>query len=441
MFSCQTIAAFISLVTLAATGTELSPFNTFMILSLVSTLRTTVAWNIAQPINLLADFAAALSRIQGILEFENGDIHKYLQYTFAKSGHNCNSSEDNLCKDTFVKGGKNHKFSEDNLCKANQLPRLDVITREAIMTHSPGNDPAVLLKNVFSSWTGSWNNLTLKSVSFSVEKSGLVFIAGPVGCGKTSLLNAILREIPLLDGKISCQGKIAWVSQQPWVFSGTVRDNILFGEAFDPDRYHKTLHACDLYKDLQRFQDGDMTWAGERGIVLSGGQRSRVELARAVYSNADIYLLDDPLSALDTNVGRHVFKTCVTELLRDKTRLISTHNLQVLREAENIVVMKNGSVIGEGNLPSLLQYGFDLYALEKFTRKHEAVTLAKKYPLIQDQPVHETTSDEEFSGLDNVDEDRVAGCISWKVYCHYIQAGICNVLSLVMVIFFFLVQG
>ena len=155
----------------------------------------------------------------------------------------------------------------------------------------------------------------------------------------------ILQEIPALQGHISSRGKLSWVGQQPWVFSGIIRENILFGEPFDPQRYHMILRACNLDKDMQRFPDADTTLVGERGIVLSGGQRARVGLARALYSDADIYLLDDSLSVLDSKVGYHIFKTCVIELLCDKTRLMTTHNLKILKEADNIVAMKETSIL------------------------------------------------------------------------------------------------
>lgn len=306
---------------MAATGTELTSYNTFVILSLVTLLKNTITFDFGQSINFLADFAAALSRIQNTLEFENSNVHKYLQETFAKS--------------------EDIKSSDDQCWKDGHFVYKDEIPHRKLRHSSDKVDLAVFMKDVICSWTGSsTNKLCLKSVSLSVKKGDLVFIAGPVGCGKSSLLYAILEELPLSNGSISSHGKIAWVSQQPWVFSGTIRENILFGEAFDPRRYQMVLEACALFKDLQRFPDGDLSRVGERGIVLSGGQRARVELARAVYYNADIYLLDDPLSAVDAKVGNHIFNVCIDKTLHEKTRLMVTHNLQVLRYAENIVVMK-----------------------------------------------------------------------------------------------------
>ena len=384
---------------------ELNSYNTFVLLSLVSSLRTTVSWTIAQTAKELADFAAALSRIQEILEYEKGNARKYLQDAFTTSGD----------------GNSSNKTTENKI-------------------HA-GKNLAILLQNIVCSWTGNWNKLTLKSMCLSVEKGDMVFITGPVGCGKSSLLYTILREISLFNGNISCQGKIAWVSQQPWVFSGTVRDNILFGEAYDPHRYRTTLQACDLYKDLQRFPGGDLTLVGERGIVLSGGQRARVELARAVYSRADIYLFDDPLSAVDTKVGHHIFQTCISELLRDKTRLMTTHNLEVLRDADHIVVMENGSTLAAGSFAALLHAGLDLSSIHQFAGNKEALISPKQGPLVPDKPASDAILGEYAIGLEDAEEDRVIGSLSWKLYWHYLQAGMCAVVVGAVVVFFLFVQG
>ena len=413
-FSGPLIATFFSLVTLAATRTELTAYSTFMIVSLISALRTTVTWNIAKPVGILADFAAALARIQEFLEFKNKKTHKYL-------------------KDAF-----GDEIREREISSKTNYSRFDDVNET--VTLSSSKDAALLLKNVACSWTGTWNKLTLKWLNLSVENGDLVFITGPVGCGKSSLLYVILREISLLSGSVSCRGKIAWVGQQQWVFSGTVRENILFGENFDPNRYCLTIEACDLNKDFQRFPDGDMTLVGERGIVLSGGQRARVELARAVYSNADIYLLDDPLSAVDAKVGQHIFKTCVHGLLRKTTRIIVTHNLQALRDADDIVIMKDGFISARGDFMSLWRSDIGLREMEECTGNVENINTERESTLPSNTFGDETTVDGEC-GLGNAEEDRAVGSISWKLYWHYIRAGTCTILAGVMFIFVLLVQG
>jgi len=370
-------------------------------------------------VNILGDFAAALNRIQCLLEFDNDNIDKHLQ-------------------DTFMKNGGGNSGHENKLpSKRGDSSSLDESVEPDIHRHK---DPAVLLQNVACSWSGNSNTPTLNSLCLSVDQGDLVFITGRVGCGKSSLLYTILREIPLTAGITSYQGKIAWVGQQPWIFSGTVRDNILFGEPFDPKRYEKALEACDLTKDLQRFPDGDSTVVGERGTVLSGGQQARVELARAVYSNADIYLLDDPLSAVDSKVGHDIFEKCINGVLDNKTRLMITHNLEALQDAKHIVVMEEGSILAKGDFSTLRASGFDLDAIVQGTEKKSGTAQMEKQ-LSQGILEDEIKSEQEYARLEIAEEDRMIGSISWQLYWRYIQAGIHCILAAALAIFFLIVQG
>jgi ABC-type multidrug transport system fused ATPase/permease subunit len=185
------------------------------------------------------------------------------------------------------------------------------------------------LLNVTCHWIKDSAKPNLKNVSCEAFDGELILVTGPVGCGKSTLLSTILGELPVSAGKITCSGKIAHVSQCPWVFSGTIRSNILFGKRYDPRQYEAVLQACDLEKDINSFPDRDATRIGERGTILSGGQRIRIALARAVYSDAEIYLLDDPLGAVDSKVGRNLFELCIQGILAKKIRILVTHQLQV----------------------------------------------------------------------------------------------------------------
>ena len=146
--------------------------------------------------------------------------------------------------------------------------------------------------------------------------------------------------------------------QIPWVFSGTIRENILFGQPYDELRYTRITEACALKEDIQQFPDCDQTIVGERGVVLSGGQRARVSLARAVYANADIYLLDDPLSAVDSKVGQHIFEKCIKGLMADKTRVLTSHQEQHMKEADEVIVLYKGRMLGKGSFTELQEQGF-----------------------------------------------------------------------------------
>lgn len=167
-------------------------------------------------------------------------------------------------------------------------------------------------------------------------------VIGPVGSGKSSLLHVILQELPLIVGKLKVTGEISYASQEPWLFAGTVRQNILFGLPMDKQRYRTVVKKCALERDFSLLPYGDKTIVGDRGVSLSGGQRARINLARAVYKQADIYLLDDPLSAVDTHVGKQLFRQCITGYLQHKIVILVTHQIQYLQEVNHILYLEDG---------------------------------------------------------------------------------------------------
>uniref|UniRef100_A0A8C3AJU5 Multidrug resistance-associated protein 4 n=1 Tax=Cyclopterus lumpus TaxID=8103 RepID=A0A8C3AJU5_CYCLU len=202
---------------------------------------------------------------------------------------------------------------------------------------------------------------SLENISITMKSHQLLTVIGPVGAGKSSLLSAILGELPHDTGILKVTGQLTYAAQQPWVFPGTIRSNILFGRELDPQKYERVLQACALKRDLELLPDGDLTLIGDRGATLSGGQRARVNLARAVYQDADIYLLDDPLSAVDAEVGRHLFEKCICGLLKNKSRILVTHQLQYLKAADQIVVLNE---VG-GTYNELQLSGLDVESLQK----------------------------------------------------------------------------
>uniref|UniRef100_A0A1I8JE23 ABC-type glutathione-S-conjugate transporter n=1 Tax=Macrostomum lignano TaxID=282301 RepID=A0A1I8JE23_9PLAT len=198
----------------------------------------------------------------------------------------------------------------------------------------------------------------LKFINLTVPRGSLVAVVGKVGCGKSSLLQSVLGETVRLCGSVAMTGSAAYVPQEAWIQNLTVRDNILFGRDFDQARYDEALRACQLEKDLQLLTAGDATEIGERGINLSGGQKQRVSLARAVYQDSDIYLLDDPLAAVDSHVGKKLFHEVIGKsgLLRDKTRILVTHGIHWLPHVDEIVVIDNGRISEQGSYEHLLDH-------------------------------------------------------------------------------------
>ena len=180
----------------------------------------------------------------------------------------------------------------------------------------------------------------LKNINIACRPGELVIVVGPVGCGKTSLLQVILSELRIREGTVQVNGRLSYATQENWIFGGTIRENILFDSEFDPDRYEEVIRVCALERDLTLFADGDRTQIGERGIALSGGQKARISLARALYFDADIYLLDDPLSAVDAHVSKHIFKNAISDYLKQKTVILVTHQLGFIRFADRVLFLR-----------------------------------------------------------------------------------------------------
>uniref|UniRef100_A0A8D2LBI3 ABC-type glutathione-S-conjugate transporter n=1 Tax=Varanus komodoensis TaxID=61221 RepID=A0A8D2LBI3_VARKO len=214
----------------------------------------------------------------------------------------------------------------------------------------------------FSDASFAWeqdSDATIRNINLEIPHGHLLAVVGPVGSGKSSLVSAMLGEMENIKGHINIQGSVAYMPQQAWIQNATLKDNILFGSSFDEARYQQVLEACALLPDLQLLPGGDLTEIGEKGINLSGGQKQRVSLARAVYSNADIYLLDDPLSAVDSHVGRHIFEKVLGPegLLQHKTRILVTHSLSFLAHVDDIVVLEAGAISERGSYSTLLTNG------------------------------------------------------------------------------------
>lgn len=240
-----------------------------------------------------------------------------------------------------------------SLKRINKFMNAEEINPDNV-TNEP-SDNALSIKDGNFTWGGE--STTLRNINLNVKKGSLVALVGPVGCGKTSLLSSLLGEMEKLTGSVNVDGRVAFVPQQAWIQNATLQDNILFGKAMNEAFYQKVIHACALTADLAMLPGGDQTEIGEKGINLSGGQKQRISLARAVYSQADIYLLDDPLSAVDSHVGQHIFENVFNEstgLLRGKSRLLVTHAIVYLPKVNEIAVMVNGEITESGSYKQLL---------------------------------------------------------------------------------------
>ncbi|XP_040964276.1 ABC transporter C family member 12 isoform X2 [Gossypium hirsutum] len=218
--------------------------------------------------------------------------------------------------------------------------------------------PAISIKDGNFSWDSKAEKPTLSNINLEVPVGSLVAIVGGTGEGKTSLVSAMLGEIPAdANSSLAIRGTVAYVPQVSWIFNATVRNNILFGCSFQPERYWKTIDVTALRHDLDILPDHDLTEIGERGVNISGGQKQRVSLARAVYSNSDVYIFDDPLSSLDAHVAQQVFSRCIKEELQGKTRILVTNQLHFLPHVDYILLVANGVIEEEGTFEEISKNG------------------------------------------------------------------------------------
>ncbi|XP_050728625.1 multidrug resistance-associated protein 1-like isoform X3 [Eriocheir sinensis] len=245
------------------------------------------------------------------------------------------------------------------------------------VSHDSQEEHPVVIKNGTYAWGHEEEDgkPILQNLNLTVEKGSLVAVVGTVGAGKSSLCSAILGEMEKQSGTLNVTGSIAYVAQQAWIQNATVENNILFNQAMDKDRYNVSIQTCALAPDLEMLPGGDQTEIGEKGINLSGGQKQRVSLARAVYSDADIYLLDDPLSAVDSHVGKHIFDHVIGPkgVLKGKTRILVTHGITYLPRVDRIIVMKNGQISEQGTYAELVENKgeFNEFLLQYLSEKGE----------------------------------------------------------------------
>jgi ATP-binding cassette, subfamily C (CFTR/MRP), member 1 len=248
----------------------------------------------------------------------------------------------------------------------------DAVRIEDVVTE-PGEE-TVRIRNATFTWNKDEARNALEDINFHAQKGELSCIVGRVGSGKSSLLAAMLGDLWKIKGEVVLRGTTAYVAQSPWIMNASVKENITFGHRFDNAFYEKTLKACALSADLATLPDGDQTEVGERGISLSGGQKARVSLARAVYARADLYLLDDVLSAVDHHVGRHIINNVLGPdgLLSGKTRILATNSIPVLMEADFVVLLQNGRIMERGTYEQLIAMKGEIANLIKAASAEES---------------------------------------------------------------------
>ena len=265
----------------------------------------------------------------------------------------------------------------------------------------------------------------LSDMDFTIGRHELIAVIGGVGSGKSSLLAALAGDMRRTSGTITMGASRAFCPQYAWIQNTSVKENILFGKDYDRRWYEAVIEACALRPDLEMLPNGDLTEIGERGITVSGGQKQRLNIARAIYFNSDIVLMDDPLSAVDAHVGRHIFDHAICGLLKDKCRILATHQLHVLSRCDRIIWMQDGHIETIDTFQNLMSNS------ESF-RKMMATT-AQEEKVEEEDEINEDEVETEKKAAKRRKaskrgaalmqrEDRAVNSVSWSVYTAYIRA-------------------
>lgn len=256
-----------------------------------------------------------------------------------------------------------------------------VVLRDACFEWPYGDEKLSIGDGASSSSSVASAFVALENISLQLQPGELTIVIGNVGAGKTTLLNAILREIRMTSGEFYCVDSVAYCTQQPWLINRSLRDNILLGRPFDAKHYERVLAACELQRDIRKLPQGDATLVGERGAALSGGQKARVSLARALYyRDAELFILDDVLSAVDNIVGAAIFRN-VKAMLREKCCVLVTHQLQFVSQCHTVVLMHDLKTLFVGTYADLMATSLDyVEVLQSYDRLRSATPIESVPP-------------------------------------------------------------
>ncbi|CAG9575865.1 unnamed protein product [Danaus chrysippus] len=453
MFTTR-ICLLVSILAFVLENNVISAKQVFVVTSFYNILRQTMTVFFPQGIAQVAEATISIQRLQNFMLYEDTSkpvpglaeiqtsTKPKLKEVKEEQRPSMESKEDLETKDSKTVLDEPEKKVAEAKGNGKGGPTMESAEEddEELATRVEQDSRGIRLKYATAKWITSHTENTLTDLSLTVKPGKLIAVIGPVGAGKSSLLHVLLKELPLHSGSVHVGGTISYASQEPWLFAGSVRQNILFGQAMDRPRYNAVVRRCALDRDFTLLPHGDKTVVGERGVSLSGGQRARISLARAVYKRADIYLLDDPLSAVDAHVGRHLFESCVVGYLKNTTRVLVTHQLQFLRDVDQIIILKNGSIAAAGDFETLSASGMDFATLlargeeEERPAPEEKSIVEPEESVLQGSFRKRQMSIHSVSSVDNLTatappeggreeaEMRSAGAVSGAVYGAYLGA-------------------
>ena len=330
---------------------------------------------------------------------------------------------------------------QKNLPAGSKVPYKDIEGHEKVVEDYDAEHDAVLIRDGYFAWGD--NDNCLKNITTRIPKGALVAVVGRVGSGKTSFVSSLVGEMTKNAGVVMVNGSMSLSAQQAWLVNDTVRGNILFGKPYDEKKYQEILKVCCLEDDLKVLQGGDMCEIGDRGINVSGGQKARISLARCCYSDSDIVVMDDPIAAVDSHVGKALFHKCIAKYLEGRTRILVTNATQYLHKCDYIIVLENQTISHQGTYEELKAQNIDLMALlteedgsssfaasRRSASKREAEE--KRQSKAKTLSAEEEKEEREEGSLTTT-ESKKTGKMAWSVYRYYFRsAGLCLVLFILL---------
>ncbi|TRY67445.1 hypothetical protein TCAL_02747 [Tigriopus californicus] len=323
----------------------------------------------------------------------------------------------------------------DEFLASTELPALDQQPdrikddRNGNIKIQPGEVAILARKCSFARSDVKDANLCLENINLSILKGELIGVIGPMGCGKSTLMESLSGELYKVHGQLEMSERTLLVANSPWLRSGTIRDNILLGSNYVKHNYDKIVEACGLTRDFQGAPDGDLTWVHGNGDNLSGGQRQRINLARAVHQKCPIYFLDDPLSAVDPKLRKAIFKDVISNegLLRRKTRVMIVNDYAMVAKMDKLILMQNGTIVDFGRLDILEQrHNLDmevwqsLKAMDPLEAEEDKDVIKPKPKLMKRQDTISILRSVQTSGFDNLD-DMCYESVSKDNYMFYLK--------------------
>jgi ABC-type multidrug transport system fused ATPase/permease subunit len=405
-------ANMLTFITYSLTGNQFEPAEVFSSLALLNSLRNPLNW-VPVALGQAVEAWSAFGRIEGFLLAdelpEEFQIAEKQEHALVLQDASFTWEQPVKSDEGYEKGPKPAATQRmRNLISGGKSK----VKTEAESQSSSRSDSTVVSES-------SARIFQLRNLNIAIGKEELIAVIGPVGSGKSSFVNALAGEMRQTSGTLSFNQNQALSPQSAWVQNATIRDNILFGVQYDHDRYWKIIDACALGPDLDLLDDGDMTEIGERGVTLSGGQKQRINIARAIYADAGIIVMDDPLSALDAQVGAHVFREAIKGFLAGRCRILVTHATHVLPQCDRVIVLRDGSVSAIGTYEELLASKSGLrQMLESTSTRNDD---AGKKPATRAGPAVKTETIKSKTNLMQADT-KANREVSWTVYFAWLRA-------------------